>query len=167
MSLRTTGSSLFRGASASVRCKLLLIISPVNGVCIVVNAFVRQWRVSCSLPRGESMRDVGLRSGVRSTSPRCFRYLGAAYIISTSVLFFSRNFTIGSCTSIVPLYVRHRHRLSRLALIPAFLCRGGFFRGTVSTTSALIFLWRTWAIWQRNRVCTVTVVSHPSHTLSC
>ena len=30
-------------------------------------------------------------------------YLGAAYIISTSVLFFSRNFTDASCRSIVPL----------------------------------------------------------------
>lgn len=59
------------------------------------------------------------------------RYFGAAYIISTSVLFFSKTFTPSSCKSIVPL--------------------GGFFRGCVSTTSALIFLWRTWAIWQRNR----------------
>ncbi|KAH7103967.1 hypothetical protein BKA62DRAFT_33087 [Auriculariales sp. MPI-PUGE-AT-0066] len=60
------------------------------------------------------------------------RYLGAAYIISTTVLFFGRNFTEESCRHIVPL--------------------GGFFRGTVSTVSAITFLWRTWAIWQRNRM---------------
>lgn len=60
------------------------------------------------------------------------RYLGAAYIISTSALFFSKNFTPSSCKSIVPL--------------------GGFFRGCVSTASALTFLWRTWAIWHKNRM---------------
>ncbi|KAH8828856.1 hypothetical protein DL96DRAFT_1496219 [Flagelloscypha sp. PMI_526] len=59
------------------------------------------------------------------------RYLGVAYVISTSVLFFGRNFTVSSCTAVLPL--------------------GGFLRGAVATASALIFLWRTWAIWQKNR----------------
>ena len=51
---------------------------------------------------------------LRLTVLRPCSYLGAAYIISTTVLFFSRNFTIGSCTSIVPLCVFPRSPLHKL-----------------------------------------------------
>ncbi|EJD52379.1 hypothetical protein AURDEDRAFT_158104 [Auricularia subglabra TFB-10046 SS5] len=72
------------------------------------------------------------------------RYCGAAYMVSTTVLFFGKNFTPSSCKSIVPL--------------------GGFFRATVASASALTFLWRTWAIWHKNRtiliIMSVALIPH-------
>ncbi|KAJ7082637.1 hypothetical protein B0H15DRAFT_785550, partial [Mycena belliarum] len=59
------------------------------------------------------------------------RYIGMFYICWVSFVFFGTGWTDTSCARIAPV--------------------GAFLRGFVSSTSAAVFIWRTWAIWGKNQ----------------
>ncbi|KAJ7085359.1 hypothetical protein B0H15DRAFT_373005 [Mycena belliarum] len=59
------------------------------------------------------------------------RYVGMLYICWVSYVFFGTGWTDNMCGRIAPV--------------------GAFLRGLVSTISASVFIWRTWAIWGKNR----------------
>ncbi|KAJ6622820.1 hypothetical protein B0H10DRAFT_1787607, partial [Mycena sp. CBHHK59/15] len=59
------------------------------------------------------------------------RYVGLFYISWVSYVFFGRGWTDSSCGRVSPV--------------------GALLRGFVSSISAAVFIWRTWAIWGKNR----------------
>ncbi|KAJ7642297.1 hypothetical protein B0H17DRAFT_1105079 [Mycena rosella] len=59
------------------------------------------------------------------------RYLGLFYICWVSYVFFGTGWTYALCSRVSPV--------------------GAVLRGFVSTISAAVFIWRTWAIWGKNR----------------
>ncbi|KAJ7078744.1 hypothetical protein B0H15DRAFT_1000939 [Mycena belliarum] len=59
------------------------------------------------------------------------RYVGMFYICWVSYVFFGTGWTQDGCARIAPL--------------------GTILRGLVSSISAAVFVWRTWAIWGKNR----------------
>ncbi|KAJ7081152.1 hypothetical protein B0H15DRAFT_1024930 [Mycena belliarum] len=58
------------------------------------------------------------------------RYIGMFYICWASFVFFGKGWTTTSCARVAPV--------------------GAFLRGLVSSISAAVFIWRTWAIWGKN-----------------
>ncbi|KAJ7078738.1 hypothetical protein B0H15DRAFT_532850 [Mycena belliarum] len=58
------------------------------------------------------------------------RYIGMLYICWVSFVFFGTGWTDTSCARVAPV--------------------GAFLRGFVSSISAAVFIWRTWAIWGKN-----------------
>ncbi|KAJ7082032.1 hypothetical protein B0H15DRAFT_1024614 [Mycena belliarum] len=58
------------------------------------------------------------------------RYVGMFYISWVSFVFFGKGWTLESCAHVAPV--------------------GAFLRGFVSSISAAVFIWRTWAIWGKN-----------------
>ncbi|KAJ7076723.1 hypothetical protein B0H15DRAFT_805457 [Mycena belliarum] len=58
------------------------------------------------------------------------RYVGMFYICWVSFVFFGTGWTDTSCARVAPI--------------------GAFLRGFVSSISAAVFIWRTWAIWGKN-----------------
>ncbi|KAJ7085516.1 hypothetical protein B0H15DRAFT_377610 [Mycena belliarum] len=76
------------------------------------------------------------QKSIRKPSLACIffvlaRYIGMLYICWVSYVFFGKGWTDAMCARIAPV--------------------GGFLRGFVSTISATVFIWRTWAIWGKNR----------------
>ncbi|KAJ7240539.1 hypothetical protein C8J57DRAFT_1371231 [Mycena rebaudengoi] len=59
------------------------------------------------------------------------RYIGLLYICWVSYVFFGTGWTPTSCARIAPV--------------------GSVLRGLVSSISAAVFIWRTWAIWGKNQ----------------
>ncbi|KAJ7159030.1 hypothetical protein C8R43DRAFT_1178780 [Mycena crocata] len=71
------------------------------------------------------------------------RYIGLLYICWVSYVFFGTGWSISTCGRIAPV--------------------GSVLRGFVSSISAAVFIWRTWAIWGKNRYIwmTMTIVLIP------
>ncbi|KAJ7094500.1 hypothetical protein B0H15DRAFT_946913 [Mycena belliarum] len=59
------------------------------------------------------------------------RYIGLLYICWVSFVFFGKDWTDTACARVAPV--------------------GAVLRGFVSSISAAVFIWRTWAIWGKNR----------------
>ncbi|KAJ7129295.1 hypothetical protein C8R44DRAFT_614484 [Mycena epipterygia] len=66
------------------------------------------------------------------------RYIGLLYICWVSYVFFGRGWTDSSCARVSPV--------------------GSVLRGFVSSISAVVFIWRTWAIWGKNRYIWVSMI---------
>ncbi|KAH8831967.1 hypothetical protein DL96DRAFT_1678239 [Flagelloscypha sp. PMI_526] len=66
------------------------------------------------------------------------RYFGLFYIIWVTYVYFHSGWTAEGC--------------NRISVV------GALFRGFVSSIAAVTLMWRTWAIWQKNRVILVILV---------
>ncbi|KAJ7077679.1 hypothetical protein B0H15DRAFT_861497 [Mycena belliarum] len=76
------------------------------------------------------------------------RYVGLFYICWVSYVFFGTGWSDARCGQLAPV--------------------GAVLRGIVSTISATVFIWRTWAIWGKNRYIwmTMTLVLIPVSVFS-